>query len=107
MAALIGASLGWNEWNFKLFYLSGAVLNVPFLALGTVYLLAGPHIGDDHSGLDPNQLQRSIGLFLLLAGGAIDIHRARQVLATYDIAQRAYHAQASTEATRGRPKIRW
>jgi hypothetical protein len=33
---------------------------------------AGPHIGDDHSGLDPNQLQRSIGLFLLLAGGAIE-----------------------------------
>ena len=27
-----------------------------------------------------------------------------QVLATYDIAQRAYHAQASTEATRGQPK---
>ena len=27
-----------------------------------------------------------------------------QVLATYDIAQRAYHAQASTEATRGQPE---
>jgi hypothetical protein len=35
----LGAALGWNEWNFKLFYLFGAILNVPFLALGTMYLL--------------------------------------------------------------------
>lgn len=35
-----GAAAGWNEWDFKVFYLFGAILNVPFLALGTVYLLA-------------------------------------------------------------------
>jgi hypothetical protein len=34
-----GAAVGWNEWNFKVFYLFGAILNVPFLALGTMYLL--------------------------------------------------------------------
>ncbi len=34
-------STGWNLANFRLFYLAGAVLNVPWLALGTVYLLAG------------------------------------------------------------------
>ncbi len=34
-------AVGWNEWNFKAFYLFGAILNVPFLALGTVYLLGG------------------------------------------------------------------
>lgn len=34
-----GATLGWSEWTFKVFYLFGAILNVPFLALGTVYLL--------------------------------------------------------------------
>ncbi|MEX1216948.1 MAG: hypothetical protein WEA11_00345 [Acidimicrobiales bacterium] len=40
-----GASAGWDEWSFKSFYLFGAILNVPFLALGTVELLAGPTHG--------------------------------------------------------------
>ncbi|MEP7112870.1 MAG: hypothetical protein ABI862_06365 [Ilumatobacteraceae bacterium] len=37
---------GWSLASFRVFYLAGAVLNVPWLALGTVYLLAGPVIGD-------------------------------------------------------------
>jgi len=37
---------GWSLGVFRLFYLAGAVLNVPWLALGTVYLLAGPQLGD-------------------------------------------------------------
>ena len=37
---------GWSLASFRLFYLAGAVLNVPWLALGTVYLLAGRKIGD-------------------------------------------------------------
>lgn len=41
-----GAALGWSGWSFRLFYAFGAVLNVPFLALGTIYLLAGARIGD-------------------------------------------------------------
>ena len=41
-----GAAVGWGEWSFKAFYLFGAILNVPFLALGTVELLAGPTHGD-------------------------------------------------------------
>ena len=40
-----GAAVGWGEWSFKAFYLFGAILNVPFLALGTVELLAGPRHG--------------------------------------------------------------
>ena len=43
---LVGAADGWGEWAFRLFYLFGAVLDVPFLALGTVYLLAGRRQGD-------------------------------------------------------------
>jgi hypothetical protein len=35
-----GAAFGWNGWWFRLFYLFGAIVNVPYLALGTVYLLA-------------------------------------------------------------------
>jgi hypothetical protein len=41
-ALWVGAAIGWEEWSFKAFYLFGAILNVPFLALGTVELLAGP-----------------------------------------------------------------
>jgi hypothetical protein len=41
-----GAALGWDAWSFRVFYLFGGILNVPFLALGTVYLLAGPRVGD-------------------------------------------------------------
>src|SRR3954447_9031110 len=42
----LGAAIGWSEWTFKAFYLFGAILNVPFLALGTVYLLADRRTGD-------------------------------------------------------------
>jgi cytochrome bd-type quinol oxidase subunit 2 len=37
---------GWSLATFRIFYLAGAVLNVPWLALGTVYLLAGKGVGD-------------------------------------------------------------
>lgn len=41
-----GAALGWGPLAFRLFYLFGAILNVPLLATGTVYLLAGRRAGD-------------------------------------------------------------
>ncbi len=41
-----GAALGWDAPTFRLFYLFGAIVNVPALALGTVYLLAGRRVGD-------------------------------------------------------------
>ena len=34
-------SRGWSLASFRVFFVAGAVLNVPWLALGTVYLLAG------------------------------------------------------------------
>ena len=40
-----GASTGWDRGTFRAFYLLGAVLCVPWLALGTVYLLAGAVAG--------------------------------------------------------------
>jgi hypothetical protein len=40
-----GATVGWGGAGFRLFYLFGAVLDVPVLALGTVELLAGPRAG--------------------------------------------------------------
>lgn len=41
-----GAALGWDGLTFRAFYLFGAIANVPFLALGTIYLLAGRRQGD-------------------------------------------------------------
>lgn len=36
---------GWSDVSFRFFFLFGALTNVPWLALGTVYLLAGQRIG--------------------------------------------------------------
>jgi hypothetical protein len=38
-------SRGWSLASFRVFFVAGAVLNVPWLALGTVYLLAGEAVG--------------------------------------------------------------
>jgi hydrogenase/urease accessory protein HupE len=40
LALAAGVSAGWTPLSFKIYYLFGAVLNVPWLALGTVELLA-------------------------------------------------------------------
>lgn len=40
VAFALGSSTGWDPGVFRAFYLLGAILNVPWLALGTVYLLA-------------------------------------------------------------------
>lgn len=45
-ALAVGAGVGWDGPVFRTFYLFGAILNVPFLALGTVYLLWGARTGD-------------------------------------------------------------
>jgi hypothetical protein len=41
----VAAVAGWTEPTFRIFYLFGAILNVPWLALGTVELLGGPRWG--------------------------------------------------------------
>lgn len=45
-ALWLGAGLGWTAATFRVFYLFGAITNVPVLALGTVYLLSGHRRGD-------------------------------------------------------------
>jgi hypothetical protein len=42
LALTVGVAAGWTPATFKLYYLFGAVLNVPWLALGTVLLLGRP-----------------------------------------------------------------
>jgi hypothetical protein len=36
---------GWTNVSFRLFFTFGAIINVPWLALGTIFLLAGPKAG--------------------------------------------------------------
>ena len=38
-------SRGWSTASFRFFFLTGAILNVPWLGLGTVYLLFGQRVG--------------------------------------------------------------
>lgn len=39
-------SRGWSLPTFRVFFVAGAVLNVPWLALGTIYLLGGEQAGN-------------------------------------------------------------
>lgn len=40
-----GEARGWSSASFRVFFAFGAIINVPWLGLGTVFLLAGPRIG--------------------------------------------------------------
>lgn len=55
-------SVGWGLGAFRVFYLAGAILNVPWLALGTVYLLADQHVAD-----------RVRGWLILISGFAVGV----------------------------------
>lgn len=45
VALSIGVSTGWDDATYRVFYCAGAILNVPWLALGTVFLLLGGAAG--------------------------------------------------------------
>lgn len=64
-ALAAGAALGWNPATFRLFFLFGAIANVPFLALGTVYLLAGRRRGD--------QVAVGVVVFAAFAAGVVAV----------------------------------
>lgn len=42
---VIGLVVGWSSLVFRLFYGLGAILNVPFLGIGSAYLVWGPVVG--------------------------------------------------------------
>lgn len=62
-ALALGSSTGWDIGTFRVFYLFGAVLNVPWLALGTVYLLAGTKVG--------HRVEKGLLFFTGLAVGVV------------------------------------
>lgn len=44
-ALFSGLAWGWNGSSYRIFFLFGGVLNIPFLALGSVFLSVGRRIG--------------------------------------------------------------
>ena len=71
-----GEAVGWNEPLFRLFYLAGAVLNVPVLALGTVYL----HGGGRRAGL-------SVLVFCAFAAGVLAVAPLTAPIPRHELAQ--------------------
>jgi hypothetical protein len=63
LAAALGMLLGWDGPLFRTYYLFGAIVNVPVLALGTVYLLA------------PRRVAHicTIAVAVLAVGAAVDV----------------------------------
>ena len=51
VASFLSIAFGWTDTIYKTFYLFGGVLNVPFLALGSVYLVGGERWGKAMLGL--------------------------------------------------------
>jgi hypothetical protein len=45
IALAIALSTGWTATSYRTFFLFGAVLNIPFLALGSMFLVVGPRAG--------------------------------------------------------------
>src|SRR5438105_10878260 len=74
-----GASTGWTLAVFRGFYLFGAVVNVPVLAVGTVYLLGGRRAGDRGAAL--------VGLGAAFAAGVIVAAPARPILDVHRLPQ--------------------
>jgi hypothetical protein len=68
-----GAALGWSPWSFRLFYLFGAIANVPVLALGSVYLL------DRRAG---HVTAAALALVLGFAAGVMATTRVGAIVAT-------------------------
>ncbi|HEX2850033.1 MAG TPA: hypothetical protein VHN98_05755 [Acidimicrobiales bacterium] len=74
-----GAALGFDAVSFRLFYLFGAVVNVPVLALGTVYLLAGQRRGDQWSA--------AVALLAAFAAGVVVASPLRAPIPPHELVQ--------------------
>jgi hypothetical protein len=62
-ALALGSATGWSQGTFRVFYAFGAIVNVPWLALGTIYLLGGARWG--------RRVQWGLAVFSGFAVGAL------------------------------------
>ena len=93
----VGAANGWNGPTFRAFYLFGAVLNVPVLALGTVYLLGGQRRGDRWAAAVALFSAFAIGVIVVAPlEGAVPAHRLPQGSEVFGPLPRILAALAST-----------
>lgn len=65
-AAALGMLLGWSEDLFRIYYLFGAIINVPVLALGTLYLLTSRRVAH----------VCAVAVAVLAVGASIDVYEA-------------------------------
>ncbi|MEO6121824.1 MAG: hypothetical protein ABIW46_00555 [Acidimicrobiales bacterium] len=79
LALAVGAAIGWGGVTFRLFYLFGAIANVPVLALGTVYLLGGRRRGD--------VCAVAVGMFVAFAAGVVVVAPFTDALPRHELAR--------------------
>ncbi|MBW3620128.1 MAG: hypothetical protein KY461_07785 [Actinobacteria bacterium] len=128
---LVGVAVGWSSWSFRTFYLLGAVLNVPWLALGSiavnarrrpVNLVTGavalavaalsvrPALGDEPALWWPSvALAGALGVALVTTRGARLTRLAAGVVATFSVVAGVLVATADLTAplaTTGLPEGR-
>jgi len=78
-ALAVGAQAGWSGPVCRAFYLFGAIADVPVLAVGTVYLLAGRRAGDIST--------RAVTAFCAFAAGVIVTAPFRAALPANELVQ--------------------
>ncbi|MBV9663129.1 MAG: hypothetical protein JOZ37_04105 [Actinobacteria bacterium] len=78
-ALAAGAALGWSHATFRVFYLFGAIANVPFLAAGSISLLGGRRWGDPTTWV--------VALFAAFAGGVLATVPLTHALPRHELAQ--------------------
>lgn len=62
-ALTVGLAFGWSALDFRVFYLFGAIANIPFLAAGSVALVAGERSG--------RRFARAATVFVVLGAVAV------------------------------------
>lgn len=78
-ALAAGAAMGFDAVSFRVFYLFGAIANVPILAVGTVYLLAGRRAGD--------RTAAGVGLAVAFAAGVVAVAPFTAPLPAHELAR--------------------
>lgn len=68
-SVLWGVSAGWNPSSYRVFYLTGGVITVPVLALGTIYLLVGEHTA--HTSLRGVVIWCAFGTGVVVSAGFV------------------------------------
>ncbi len=78
-ALAFGAQAGWSGSVFRMFYLFGAIADVPVLALGTVYLLSGRRAG--------HVTALGVAMFCAFAAGVVVTAPFRALLPANELVQ--------------------